>query len=91
MKLADHNFFARDLEKDYPVAVKGKGCWIWDADGNKYLDACAGANVTGIGHGVVEVAEAMAQQALQIAYVPPVHFLNQPTLDLSARISQVNP
>ena len=91
MKLADHNYFVRDLEKDYPVAVKGEGCWVWDEGGNKYLDACAGANVSGIGHGVVEVAEAMARQAKQIAYVPPVHFLNQPTLDLSEKLLALAP
>ncbi|MFC1676758.1 aspartate aminotransferase family protein [Planctomycetota bacterium] len=91
MKLKEHQFFVRDLEKDYPVAVKGKGCWLWDQDGKKYLDACAGANVSGIGHGVVEVAEAMARQARQIAYVPPAHFLNQPTLDLSEKLLALAP
>ncbi|MDO9464420.1 MAG: aminotransferase class III-fold pyridoxal phosphate-dependent enzyme [bacterium] len=91
MKLNEHYFFARDLERDYPLAVRGKGSWVWDEKGKKYLDGCAGANVTGIGHGVVEIADAMADQAKKIAYVPPQHFLNQPTLDFSKKLIEMAP
>jgi Adenosylmethionine-8-amino-7-oxononanoate aminotransferase len=86
MKLEEHHFFARDLRKDYPIAVKGEGSWIWDEDGLKYLDACAGANVSGIGHGVKEIGEAMARQSMDIAYVPPQHFLNRPTIELCEKL-----
>lgn len=91
MKLSDHSFFARDLEADIPVAVRGEGVWIWDDKGKKYLDGCAGANVSGIGHGVGEIGEVMAEQAKKIAYVPPQHFLNQPTLDLCNKILEHAP
>jgi Adenosylmethionine-8-amino-7-oxononanoate aminotransferase len=91
MKLEEHNFFARDLKRDYPIAVKGEGSWIWDEKGKKYLDGCAGANVTGIGHGVKEIAEAMAKQAMDIAFVPPQHFLNQPTIDLCEKLIKKAP
>ncbi len=80
MKLDEHFFFPRDLERDYPLAVKGEGVWVWDEEGRKYLDGCAGANVTGIGHGVKEVADAMAERAREIAYVPPQHFLHRTPL-----------
>ncbi len=91
MKLNEHYFFARDFERDYPVAVKGEGSWIWDEKGKKYLDGCAGANVSGIGHGVKEIAEAMARQAGEIAYVPPLHFLNKPTLELTKKLIALTP
>lgn len=91
MKFQEHTFFARDLTADIPVAVRGEGVWIWDSDGKKYLDACSGANVSGIGHGVGEIGEAMAEQTAKIAFVPPQHFLNQPTLDLCAKIIEMAP
>ena len=91
MKLSEHSFFARDLIRDYPVAVKGEGSWIWDEKGGKYLDACAGANVSGIGHGVKEIADAMQAQAAELAYAPPQHFLNQPTVDLCEKIISLAP
>lgn len=91
MNIAEHHFFPRDWEFDYPVAVKGQGVWIWDQDGRRYLDGCAGANVTGIGHGVAEIATTMAEQAETIAFVPPAHFLNEPTLKLADRLLEMAP
>jgi adenosylmethionine-8-amino-7-oxononanoate aminotransferase len=86
MRLEEHHFFARDLNRDYLRVVKGEGVWVFDENGKRYLDACAGANVSGIGHGVKEIGEAMARQAAELAYAPPQHFLNQPTLDLCQRL-----
>jgi len=91
MRLEEHGYFARDLERDYPVAVRGEGVWIWDEKGRRYLDGCSGASVTNIGHGVSEIADAMARQAKEIAFVPPQHFLNQPSVDLADRLLHMAP
>ncbi len=32
------------------VMDKGEGCWVWDLDGNKYLDFVGGIAVNGLGH-----------------------------------------
>lgn len=42
---------------------------MFDTDGRRYLDGSGGAIVVGIGHGVREVADAIADQARSIAYV----------------------
>lgn len=91
MKLHEHHLFPRDLERDYPLAVKGEGVWLWDGDGKKYLDGCSGANVTGIGHGVREIADALAEQAARIAYVPPQHFLHEKVLEFSEMLIDMAP
>ena len=91
MKLHEHTLFPRDLARDYPLAVRGKGSWVWDEEGRKYLDGCAGANVTGIGHGVAEIAEAMARQAKEIAYVPPQHFLSLQAVEFARRLIDLAP
>lgn len=91
MKIDEHFFFARDPGFDYPVAVRGQGVWIWDLQGKQYLDACAGANVTSIGHGVKSIAEAAKTQAETIAYVPGIHFLNERTLELAHRLIEMAP
>jgi hypothetical protein len=56
-------------EDHLPTAVSASGSWVTDADGKQYLDAAGGAIVVGIGHGVEEIAEAMAEQAAALAYV----------------------
>ena len=43
--------------------VKGEGVWLWDAQGNKYLDALSGIAVCGLGHSHPSVAKAIAEQA----------------------------
>ncbi len=91
MRLHEHHLFPRDLERDFPLAVKGEGVWLWDSDGNRYLDGCSGANVTGIGHGVREIADALAEQAAQIAYVPPQHFLHKKVLQFSDMLIDMAP
>ena len=43
--------------------VKGEGAWLWDANGNKYLDALSGIAVCGLGHSHPAIAKAVTEQA----------------------------
>ena len=78
--------FYRSLTRDYPLAVRGEGCWIEDSDGKRYLDAAGGAFVASIGHGVGEIGEAMAAQAGRIAYVNGTAFTNEAVEGLAERL-----
>ena len=49
--------FYRKLTRRYPRIVRGEGCWLYDADGRRYLDAVGGAFVANVGHGVREIAD----------------------------------
>jgi hypothetical protein len=71
------NVFYRKLSKTYPVIVRGEGCWIWDEDGRRYLDACGGAFVANLGHGLPVVGDAMAEQARRVAYVNGTAFTHE--------------
>ncbi|EHB54663.1 acetylornithine transaminase [Paenibacillus lactis] len=47
----------------YPLSlVKGEGSWLWDDQGNKYLDFMAGLAVTNLGHAPVKVKEKLKAQ-----------------------------
>ncbi|MBF0265767.1 MAG: acetylornithine transaminase [Gammaproteobacteria bacterium] len=47
-----------------PVSfTKGEGAWLWDENGNKYLDALSGIAVCGLGHAHPTVAKAISEQA----------------------------
>ena len=77
---------------ELPVAVRGEGIRIWDEAGREYLDACAGAiSVISIGHGVGEVADAMAEQARTLAYVQSTQFGHLRSRELAARIAELAP
>ncbi len=50
------------------VIRTAQGCFITDRDGNRYLDAFAGLYCVNIGYGRQEVADAIADQARELAY-----------------------
>ena len=40
------------IERRPPIEfVGGEGCWVWDADGNRYLDSMAGLWCVHVGYG----------------------------------------
>ncbi|VAW99465.1 Acetylornithine aminotransferase [hydrothermal vent metagenome] len=47
---------------------KGDGCWLWDTEGKRYLDALGGIAVCGLGHAHPAVTEAICQQAGQLIH-----------------------
>jgi adenosylmethionine-8-amino-7-oxononanoate aminotransferase len=79
----------RDLHHDYPFVVRGEGIYLYDADGNRYIDGSGGSSaVTAIGHGVPEVAEAIARQAATLAYAPTHAFTTEAVEELARTIVQ---
>lgn len=66
---------------EYPMLVSGKGAQLFDERGKAYLDAsgCTAA-VTSIGHGVEEIADALAAQARTLA-VHPTHVFHSEVLE----------
>jgi adenosylmethionine-8-amino-7-oxononanoate aminotransferase len=87
----DTNVFFRKLTARYPLVVRGEGCWLYDADGNAYLDACGGAFVSNLGHGVAEIADAMADQARRLAYVSGASMTHEAVEELSAELAALAP
>jgi predicted acetylornithine/succinylornithine family transaminase len=49
--------------------VRGEGTWVWDREGNRYLDLLAGIAVTSLGHSHPGVADAIAAQARTLLHV----------------------
>jgi adenosylmethionine-8-amino-7-oxononanoate aminotransferase len=66
----------RSMTRDYRTIVKAEGCELWDEQGNRYLDAVGGAGVVTIGHGVREIAEALAEHSSETSYVYGDAFTN---------------
>ena len=84
--------FPQDVRRAYRTAQRANGIRIWDTEGREYIDADSGAiSVISIGHGVAEVAEAMAEQAARLAYVHDVQFQHAPAEELAAAIARFAP
>jgi adenosylmethionine-8-amino-7-oxononanoate aminotransferase len=62
----------------FPVAVRAEGVHVWDQEGRRYIDAAGGALVVNVGHGVREVADAVAEQVRRVAYVHGSELTSEP-------------
>ena len=49
--------------------AKGEGVWLWDTNGEKYLDALAGVAVNGLGHAHPKLLKAINEQAAKLIHV----------------------
>jgi acetylornithine/N-succinyldiaminopimelate aminotransferase len=71
-----------------PLAfVRGHGAYLYDADGNRFLDFFCGLAVTSLGHGHPRVVGAIKQQAEKLTHASNV-FHTEPMARLAARIAQ---
>jgi len=57
--------------------LKGKGAWLWDEKGNKYLDALSGIAVCGLGHAHPEVASAISEQANTLMHTSNLYYIDK--------------
>lgn len=61
-----------------PVSfVKGEGVWLYDAQGNRYLDALAGVAVNGLGHAHPKLVKAISEQVAKLIHVSNVYNVNE--------------
>jgi acetylornithine/N-succinyldiaminopimelate aminotransferase len=67
------------------VFARGKGCELFDVEGKRWLDLCAGVAVCSVGHGHPILARAIADQAASLMHVSN-YFLNEPNVRLAAEL-----
>jgi acetylornithine/N-succinyldiaminopimelate aminotransferase len=70
------------------VLTRGEGCYVWDADGKRYLDLLAGIAVNALGHGHPAVVEAIRNQAASMIHVSNF-FATPPQIELAERLLAV--
>jgi acetylornithine/N-succinyldiaminopimelate aminotransferase len=71
-----------------PLAFeRGDGVYLYDADGNRYLDFFCGLAVTSLGHGHPRVVRAIKEQADKLTHASNV-FHTEPMARLAARIGK---
>ncbi len=90
MPAFDRNFY-RNLRKFYPVVDRAEGVYIWDTDGNRYIDGSGGACVVSIGHGVKDIQNAMNTQFERIAFSHGSHFTSEAAVECAAELVSFMP
>ncbi|MDV6341535.1 adenosylmethionine--8-amino-7-oxononanoate transaminase [Nitrosomonas sp. Is35] len=77
----------------YPLVpiVSGKGAWLYDADGNRYLDAIGSWWVNLFGHANPVINAAIRDQLEKIEHVMLAGFTHEPVVALSERLKRIAP
>lgn len=76
---------------DVVVIDRGEGCYVWDTEGNQYLDALAGLFCTNLGHGRSDLTAAAAKQMDRLAFYPNWGFAHPSSIDAASMVASVAP
>jgi acetylornithine aminotransferase len=71
------------------VLVRGEGCHVWDADGNRYLDLLAGIAVNLLGHAHPFLVSAITAQLATLGHVSNF-FASVPQIALAERLLEIS-
>lgn len=86
------SLFPPELDKRYPVVVRGEGVWLEDAAGERYLDAMSGGSMAAaLGYGRRDLLEAAREQAQRLSYVHNELLTNPAQEQLARELVEVAP
>jgi acetylornithine/N-succinyldiaminopimelate aminotransferase len=78
----------KTLAPPLAVLVRGKGCYVWDENGTKYLDFLAGIAVNSLGHAHPEMVAAAQQQIGTLAHISN-YFASPAQIELAERLKRL--
>jgi len=76
MRTPPSNLFYQSRQRR-PLIGEARGVYIWDVEGNRYLDGSSGAMVANIGHSNERVLAAMREQMEKATFAYRLHFENE--------------
>jgi len=74
-----------------PLAlVRGEGQYVWDDEGNRYLDCFGGVLTVSVGHANPKVNEAIIEQVKTLSHTSTL-YANKPQGELAEKLYQITP
>jgi acetylornithine aminotransferase/acetylornithine/N-succinyldiaminopimelate aminotransferase len=69
--------------------VRGEGSYVWDSEGNRYLDFVMGIGVNGLGHCHPRVVGAICEQASRLLHVSNLYHI-EPQIQLARALCEIS-
>jgi adenosylmethionine-8-amino-7-oxononanoate aminotransferase len=86
------NVLHLEFDRRYPVVVRGRGVWVEDTAGRRYLDAMSGGSMAAtLGHGRRDIIEAARRQAERLPFVHNEWLTNPVQERLASELVEVAP
>ena len=87
----DQKVISPSYPRDYPFVMDyGKGAYVWDVDGNRFLDFAAGIAVASTGHSHPQVVEAIQDQAEKFIHISSDYY-HEPWVALGEQLNEIAP
>ncbi|OZM71618.1 aspartate aminotransferase family protein [Amycolatopsis antarctica] len=77
--------------RDFPVFVRGEGCYLIDTEGRRHLDGLSGLFCVNMGHGRTDVARAAAEQIGNLGYASNWGSAHVPAIEAATLIAELAP
>jgi 4-aminobutyrate aminotransferase len=88
----DKKYLSPSYTRSYPAVIeKGEGSWVWDVDGNKFLDFNAGIAVCATGHCHPEVVKAIKTQADSLLHISGTDYYQPRQVELAEKLAEIVP
>ena len=88
----DERFVSQSYTRAYPAVLShAEGAYMWDVDGNCYIDFHTGIGVCSTGNCHPKVVEAIKEQAGKAIHIPSADFYNEPVGKLAEKLSEIVP
>lgn len=79
------------MPEDVPMIVRGDGCYLWDSEGRRYLDALSSLFAVNIGHGRTELAQAAFDQASELDFATVWWHPHPAAARLAGKVAELAP
>ncbi len=90
-QISKSSVFHRRLDYQYPVITRGKGIYLYDEQGKRYIDGVGGALVCNIGHGQKELARKIGELAGKTTFLHAAQFTTKHMEDYAKKLTKVLP
>jgi adenosylmethionine-8-amino-7-oxononanoate aminotransferase len=81
----------KEIEMDKPIIIDhGKGIYVWDIEGNKYIDGVSSWWVNIFGHSNDRLNQALINQVGKIEHILLAGFTHQPAIELAEQIIKIS-
>ena len=94
----DNNHFLHPWEMmaslghaDRTISTRAEGIYVWDQDGRRLIDGPGGMWCTQIGYGRRDMADAIADQVMKLAYHSPWNTAGEPSAVLARKLAELAP
>jgi len=86
----DERYVAQTYKRQPLALVKGRGMFVYDSEGRRYLDFVGGIAVCALGHSHPALVRAISAQAKRLMHVSNLYFI-QPQAELAALLTKITP